>query len=381
MIKEKRLIFILLCLGSVTISFNVAAIAAAIPTISLDLNLSDIQVSKILPYYMIPYGLGALMYAPLAEKIIFRKIVGGSMAIFALSSLNCAFVNSLGQFLCSRVIMGLSGGSIIPLGLILIGRTFEKEVRGRLVGILFSSAFVSSLAGILLSGLANWRWLFLIPALLAAMITLLTFFFKFETIKIKHGRSIDYGKVIRNETVRNVFLFIFAISLFYHGIHKWLGVYLSRIYHFDQWTISFLFLLMTIGGAMGQNIGGYMADKKGRVKACYLGIMLLAAATMLLSGVFPLAVLSVILIVFSIGWTIGHNGVSTVLTDFSDEYRPEIASLNSSIRFLSGGIGFFLAGLFVEKNFQLTFLGIGLLMLTLSFFAKKVIPETLTKTN
>jgi hypothetical protein len=67
----------------------------------------------------------------------------------------------------------------------------------------------------------------------------------------------------------------------------------------------------------------------------------------------------------SAGWTVGHNGVSTVLTDFPDKYRAELASLNSSIRFLSGGLGFYLSGFLIEKSFPLNFFIIGIFILAL----------------
>ena len=54
--SDKKIIFVLLCLGCVTISFNVAAIAAAIPAISSDLSLPALAVARIIPFYMIPYG-------------------------------------------------------------------------------------------------------------------------------------------------------------------------------------------------------------------------------------------------------------------------------------------------------------------------------------
>jgi MFS family permease len=67
----------------VTISFNVAAIAAVIPAMSLDLGLADLLVAKIIPFYMIPYGIGALIYAPLTRYVSYKVILGCSMALYS----------------------------------------------------------------------------------------------------------------------------------------------------------------------------------------------------------------------------------------------------------------------------------------------------------
>jgi len=196
-----------------------------------------------------------------------------------------------------------------------------------------------------------------------------------DFLKKINGTKIDYVAALLNKDVRNIFIFIISISMLYHGVDRWLGVYLSRVYHLNQLTISLLFGLIAVSAACGQFFGGQLTDKKGRLFSCRAGLWALSLATMLLAGVYPLFVLSIILVLFALGWTVGHNGVSTVLTDFPDQFRLEIASLNSSLRFLAGGVGFSISGIFVEKSFGLTFLVIGILMYLLSLTLKRVIPQ------
>ncbi|MFA5088844.1 MAG: MFS transporter, partial [Candidatus Omnitrophota bacterium] len=325
-------------MGCLTISFNTAAISAVIPAISLDLCLPAIVVSKIIPFYMIPYGICALLFAPLTRFVSYKAILSCSMVIYAVSSLYCAGVTEMGHFLAARMIMGLSAAGAIPLGLILIGQLFEKKIRGRLVGLFFTCSFLSSIVGIFLSGTAHWRWLFYIPAILGLLTALSITLYQSDLMRRIHGAKVNYLRVYTNARIRNVFIFIFALSFLYHGVHNWFGVYLSSHYHLDKLSISFFFMLIAVSSAFGQMTGGYLTDKRSRFLSCHVGVILLAVTTMLLAGHYPLIVLAVILALFSIGWTVGHNGASTVLTDFPEENRPEIASLNSSVRFTSGGI-------------------------------------------
>ena len=374
-ISGKRYAFVLFCLANITISFSFAALAAAVSLISNDLSMSDLIVSRISAYYMIPYGLGALLYAPLAERFSFKAILASTMVMYSITNFVCACAHSIQMILFSRIVMGLAAASVIPLCLISIGTLFPKETRGRLVGLFFSTSFIASVLGILVSGIFSWRWLFIIPSGLGAVTAILIIVGGDIHLGERPFHRVDYLSVLKNSKIRNVLIFIFAISFLYHGVHKWLGVYLNRMYHAPQWTISFFFMLIAIFGAIGQNLGGYITDKKGRQAACRAGVLILSMMTMLLWGTYPLVVLGIILSLFSIGWTIGHNGISTVLTDFPDQNRAEIASLNSAVRFLSGGLGFFLGGPFVEKNFGLTFFGFGVLMLMAFLFLKNIIPQ------
>lgn len=372
---EKRLIFIFLCAAAIVINFNLAAVAAILPLISHDLHVSEVAAGKVISYYMIPYGIAALIFAPLTKKFSFAVILGAAIFIFAATSFFCSFASSLPTMLNARAIMGIAASGIAPLSLMLIGEIFEKKVRGRLVGMFFGCSFFASLAGIVCSGIIHWRFQFLIPAALGGMLVFALIFFHPRSLLRKHKGRINYLKMFEAKDIRRVFIFIFLISFFFHGMRNWVGVYLSDLYHMDKLAISFFFTLMAIGGLLGQLAGGHLSDGKSRVVSCYLGVVGLSVSIALLGWVYPQFILGMLLTLVSVFWTIGHNGVSTVLTDFEDTHRPAIASLNSSVRFLSGGLGFYISSFFIERSIQLTFLGIGISLLVLALFAKRLLPK------
>lgn len=371
--KNKTVVF-LICLGSISISFNTGAVAAAIPIISLDLGLPDLQVAKLVPYYMIPYGVGALMYALLTKHFTYRRVMFGAMLAYAFFSLMTGLTEKLSSMLLAQVGAGIAAASSTPLSLMIIGEFFEKEIRGRLVGAYFGCSFFASLIGMFFMGVVHWRWLFFIPAGLALLTAVSVYVFKSEILRVSHEASVDYFKIFREKHIRRVFIFIFLMSFLYHAVHKWYGLYLHTEYHLEKEMISWFLIIAAMCGLAGQNIGGYLSDKKGRTVTCLIGGVVLAAGTMSLAGHYPLIIVPVILGIIAMGWTVQHNSVSTILTDFPEQHRPMIASLNSSVRFASGGLGFLLSAYFVEKSFNLTFLGIGILFLLLSLMQKYFIP-------
>ena len=372
--NSKKYAYALICFGCLTISFNVAAIAAAVPVISADLGLADLLVSRIIPYYLIPYGLGALIYAPLTRYISYRWVYFGSMSLYGLFCLICGFATNLDLLLIGRVGMGITASSAIPLGLMLIGEFFDKEIRGRLVGVFFSCAFIASIAGLIVMGTMNWPWIFHVPMIMAMCIAIVVFIIPPELLNRKHTGHINYLRALTQPDIAKVFAYIFVISFLYHGVHKWYGIYLSQDYGFDKLTISIFIIITVIGGMFGQLFGGILTDKKGRLIACTIGIVGLSLTVCLLFGHYTKFVLGMILLLISVFWTVGHNGISTVITDFAHEDRPIIASLNSSVRFISGGLGFYVSSFFVEKSFSLTFLGIGICLIVLAYFLKFIMP-------
>ncbi len=369
---HKKWIVFIICLGNIAISFNTAAVAAAIPDISMALHQRELAVAKIIPLYTIPYGMGALLYAPLTRIISYRRSLMVAMALYAMASLWSGCGQSLEQIMWAQVVAGMAAASSTPLSLIMIGDFFEKNIRGRLVGIYFGCSFFASIAGLIVLGLAQWRWLFLIPFVIASINFLSLGLLRIPQLARCHEGSIDYLKTLQQGSIQRVFLFIFAMSFLYHGVHKWYGIYLSQEYGLQKEAISFILVVVALCGLAGQQIGGHLSDKTGRLAACYAGLFGLSVGVLLLAGHYPLVFLTVVLGFISISWTMSHNAVSTILTDFPDEDRPIIASLNSAVRFISAGLGFSLSRYFVEQSFALTFFGIGILFMLMTPIVKIV---------
>ena len=269
--------------------------------------------------------------------------------------------------------MGVFGASVIPLVLILIANSTEGQSHGRLVGIFFSATFIASLLGLFLSGIISWRLIFLIPAITGFILWIHIYMylpsFKAEEAKIK----INYMTSFKNKAIISIFTYIFFISLFYHGIQQWLSVYFSNKFNFNQFLISMLITLTSLSGIFGEMIGGCFSDVIGRIKTINLGIILMIISVFLLIFKMPIAILAVLMIIWGLGWTFNHAGLSTMLTDLPKEFLNEAASLNSSVRFLSGGLGAALGGCLMHKSFNLGFLVFGLSLILLMIFSKNLL--------
>ena len=169
-----------------------------------------------------------------------------------------------------------------------------------------------------------------------------------------------------------MFTYIFIISLLYHGLQQWLSVYFSTQYSLGQFAISMLITLTSLSGVFGETIGGLLADKIGRIKTVNLGIILMIISVVLLILKIPVFVLGLIMVIWGLGWTFNHAGISTMLTDLPKKFLHEAASLNSSVRFISGGIGVAASGLLMQKSFALGFTLLGACLVVLLVFSRQL---------
>lgn len=361
----KKTTFIILCFEGAILSFNVAACAALIPSISKELSVSQFVAGRAIWLYMLPYGIAALFYGPLVRFFDAKKIELVCFFLFSLANLLAAVSGNIATFFAARFLMGVFGASVIPLVLILIAKHSQPHNRGRLIGIFFSATFVASLVGLFLSGIIPWRLIFLIPAL-AGFILWILIYFKLPSFKQDaQGFKINYVNALKDKSVISIFTYIFFISLFYHGVQQWLGVYFSQSFEFSQFLVSMLITLTSLSGVFGEAVGGWLADVMGRIKTVNLGIMLMVLSVFSLMFKLPVIVLALIMLIWGVGWTFNHAGLSTMLTDLPKEFLNEAASLNSSVRFISGGLGAALGGMIMQKNFSAGFLvfGLGLILL------------------
>lgn len=365
--------FIILCFEGAVLSFNVAASAAVIPSIAESFALSQFFVGKIIWLYMIPYGIAALFYGPLVRAFDARRIELICLICFSLANLLAGLSNNIYLLFAARFLMGIFGASVIPLALILIAKHFPVNKRGKFVGIFFAATFVASLLGLFLSGIVPWRWIYLLPAI-TGMILWLVMFIYLPSFKSDTGKfEINYHKALKNKALVGIFSYIFLISLFYHGVQQWLAVYFSNKYNFNQFVISMLVTLTSFSGIFGEVLGGLFSDSLGRVKTIKLGIWLMIASVFILIVKLPLFIIALIMIIWGLGWTFNHAGLSTVLTDLPSEFLNESASLNSSVRFVAGGIGVVIGGWLLNRNFNFGFLIIGLSLFLLALFTRKLL--------
>ncbi|MBU0548602.1 MAG: MFS transporter [Candidatus Omnitrophica bacterium] len=368
----KRSTFCILCLEGAVISFNVAAAAALIPSIAFDFVLSQFVVGKIIWLYMIPYGLAALFYGPLVRLFDARKIELFCIFLFSLANLLAGFSQNIATFFVARFMMGLFGASVIPLGLILIARHLAEAKRGRYIGLFFGSTFVASLLGLFFSGIINWRLIFIIPAVCGFILWIFMYIclpsFKEDVGNFRLG----YLEAFKNKRVIKIFSYIFIISLIYHAVQQWLGVYFSTQLNLSQFFISMLITLSSLSGVFGEVWGGRLADSIGRIRVVNLGIAFMVLCIFSFLIKLPLSLLALVMFIWGLGWTFNHVGLATMLTDLPEELLNEAASLNSGVRFISGGIGVSLGGVIMQKSFTLGFLVFGSGLLILLYLSRLV---------
>ena len=85
---------------------------------------------------------------------------------FTVSSFLCSLADTTNQLIFFRVLQGLTGGMIAPIGMALIFAMAPPEKRGSIMGILGIPVLISPILGPIFSGFVldyiTWEWIFLL---------------------------------------------------------------------------------------------------------------------------------------------------------------------------------------------------------------------------
>ncbi len=86
--------------------------------------------------------------------------------LFAASSALAGLAGSVGELIALRVLQGIGGGMILPVGQLIVAQAAGPERMGRVMSVLGVPMLVGSMAGPVIGGLivssVSWRWIFFI---------------------------------------------------------------------------------------------------------------------------------------------------------------------------------------------------------------------------
>jgi EmrB/QacA subfamily drug resistance transporter len=138
----------------------------SLPSIATDLNESPLNMQNAIISYVLTLALFMPVNGFLADKFGTRKIFITSLIIFSLGSIFCAMSQNLDQLVISRVIQGIGGSLMTPVGRLALIKSFEKNELVKAMNFAIIPALIGPILGPLVGGYMvdylSWHWIFLI---------------------------------------------------------------------------------------------------------------------------------------------------------------------------------------------------------------------------
>jgi EmrB/QacA subfamily drug resistance transporter len=170
----------------------------ALPSLQEEFDASPSTLQWIVDSYMLVFA-GLLLTAGTIGDRFGRKLaLQTGLVLFGGASLAVLFVDTSGQLIAVRSVMGVGGAMIMPATLSIISNVFPREERAKAISIWAAMASIGVGLGPLFGGLLlewfDWSSVFLLNVPVAAVALLLGFFLVPESRDPKPG-AFDFGGV------------------------------------------------------------------------------------------------------------------------------------------------------------------------------------------
>ncbi|WP_137223085.1 multidrug transporter subunit MdtD [Shewanella sp. MEBiC00475] len=138
----------------------------ALPAMANDLSEDPLRMQGVIIAYMLTVALLIPASGWIADRFGTKKIFFGAILLFSLGSLLCALSNSLDMLIGARVVQGLGGALMLPVGRLVVLRAYPRSELVRIMGFITIPGLLGPLLGPTLGGwmvqYLTWHWIFLI---------------------------------------------------------------------------------------------------------------------------------------------------------------------------------------------------------------------------
>ncbi|WP_337267531.1 MFS transporter [Oryzifoliimicrobium ureilyticus] len=157
-------------------NLDATVITPAVPQMAQSFGVAPVELNAGISAYMLTLGIFIPVSGWIADRFGPRQVFAAAIALFTFASLLCGITNSLPTFIAARVLQGIGGAMMVPVGRLVVLRVTPKEKLISAIAALTWPALVAPVLGPPVGGLiadhADWRWIFYLnlPLGLIAMI-------------------------------------------------------------------------------------------------------------------------------------------------------------------------------------------------------------------
>jgi EmrB/QacA subfamily drug resistance transporter len=139
-------------------------ITTAVPDIARNLHVTPVQMSLAVAAYVLAVAVFIPVSGWFADRFGTRRVFVSALAVFTLGSALCGLAQSFEMLVAMRVLQGLGGAMMTPVGRLILLRSFPRSQLMTAMTYTTLPAIVGPVIGPLLGGILtttlSWRWIF-----------------------------------------------------------------------------------------------------------------------------------------------------------------------------------------------------------------------------
>jgi EmrB/QacA subfamily drug resistance transporter len=145
---------------------DATVLATALPSMAHSFGVRPLHMSIALTSYLLSLAVFIPASGIMADRFGTKRVFNGAIVLFTLGSILCSQASSLPLLVAARLIQGMGGAMMVPVGRIILLRSVPKSELVSAMAWFLVPALVGPVLGPPLGGFIttylNWRWIFFI---------------------------------------------------------------------------------------------------------------------------------------------------------------------------------------------------------------------------
>src|SRR5258707_3992436 len=161
-----RIIPLIIAVALFMENMDSTVIATSLPAIATDIGTNPLALKLAVTSYLLSLAIFIAMSGWTADRFGARTVFRAAIAVFVLGSIGCALSSSLLHFVIARIVQGMGGAMMTPVGRLVLVRSVDRRELINAMAWVSIPAMIGPLMGPPLGGFittyASWHWIFLI---------------------------------------------------------------------------------------------------------------------------------------------------------------------------------------------------------------------------
>jgi EmrB/QacA subfamily drug resistance transporter len=139
-------------------------IATALPQMARSFGIGPVDLNMGMTAYMLTLAVFIPVSGWVADRFGARTVFSSAIGVFTFASILCGISNGLWQFTAARILQGIGGAMMVPVGRLVVLRITEKKDLMRSIAYITWPGLVAPIlgppAGGFITTYSSWRWIF-----------------------------------------------------------------------------------------------------------------------------------------------------------------------------------------------------------------------------